>query len=65
MTETRFDFPSFILGVCACLFGIILLAWLYEYGQSFFEQHKEMILGLILGGTLVYCINKIDWEAGF
>ncbi len=65
MTEKRFDFPSFLLGVGACLLGIVLLAWIYEYGQPFLNQHKEWIAGLILGGTLVYCINKIDWEVGF
>ena len=65
MTEKRFDFFSFAVGVGVCLVGIFILAWIYEYGQPFLNQNKEVILGLILGGALVYFFNKIDWEAGF
>ncbi len=65
MTEKRFDFFSFTVGVGVCLVGIFILAWIYEYGYSFFNQNKELIAGLILGGILVYCVNKIDWEVGF
>ena len=65
MTKKQFDAYSFALGVGVTIIGIFILAWIYEYGQAFLNQNKEWISGLILGGTLVYCINKIDWEVGF
>lgn len=60
MTE-QFDAYSFVVGVGVTIVGIFVLAWIYEYGYSFFAQYKQLLLGLLLGGALVYCINKIDW----
>ena len=65
MTEKRFDYPSFLLGILAGMTILLLIAWIYEYGYDFWNQYKELIGGFLIGFTLMYAIHKIDWEVGF
>ena len=65
MTTERFDFPSFIVGMLAGILILFVIAWFAEYGYDFWNQYKELIAGFIMGFGIMYCIHKIDWEAGF
>lgn len=65
MTEKRFDYPSFIVGIFTGITIIFLIAWFSVYGYDFWNQYKELIGGFLIGFALMYAIHKIDWEVGF
>ena len=61
MTNERFDWRSFLLGMLAGILILFVIAWVSEYGYDFWNQYKELIAGFIMGFGIMYCIHKIDW----
>lgn len=64
MTNERFDYPSFFLGVYTGTLILFIIAWVSVHGYDLWNQYRELIGGFVMGFGIMYCIHKIDWEAG-
>ena len=61
----KFDIGSCLVGILIGIVIVFAVIWIYIYGENFFNQYKELLCGVILGGSLVWAIYNIDWSVGF